>query len=95
MDIKMSKRNVAHLVGKKVKVIMVGRRNNQMITFGTLHKPENSKGHFFVCPHSYILSLLFALIFPNFIDITCSFPWDAVSLVEGNTIYLFEQAAEL
>ena len=75
----MSKRNVSHLIGKKVKVVMVGRRNNQMITFGTLYKPENSKGHFLVCPHNYFLSLLFKMLFSNYLDVTCSFPWDSVT----------------
>ncbi len=71
---------------------MVGRRGNQAIVTGRLYKPSHGNGRYYVYTHGAWYSLICGFLFKDFVNVSAVFPWEAVSYVCKNIIYVFEQA---
>ena len=85
-------KNISHLVGKKVKVFMIDKDDNQIVTTGTLYK-HNSR--YVVCPHGRLLSRILSMLVKDYTEITCAFEWYAVKVVEGNKVYIIARSYEV
>lgn len=85
-------RNISHLIGKKVRVYMIDKDNNQILTQGTLYKHNNQ---YLVCPQGRLLSWLLKQLVKDYAAITCTFDWQSVSVVDGSKIYLIAKKCDV
>lgn len=84
-------KNISHLIGKRVKVFMIDKDNNQIVATGTLYK-HNSR--YLVCPHGRLLSRILSMLVKDYMDVTCTFEWYTVKIVNDNKIYLIARSYE-